>query len=131
MNFFKKIFGTHHNEIPSRVTDSLPVHFINASGIEWNIQNSFYEAIFFHDKVEKIARFDSRGNLLEYRVNISPDSIPSPIHEGVAEGLEIMNCIALYTSEKLSYELIVRDRDLVRYKLILDSLGNRVEFVRL
>lgn len=114
--------------MPQRVAKSLTVHFAGARSIEWYPHGNTYEAVFFHDNVEKIAWFDASGNLIEYRVNISPDGIPSPIREAVDPQFEIMNCISVYTADKVTWELIVRDKMLVRYKLILDSLGNRLVF---
>lgn len=128
MDFFRNIFKPFSRPLPQKVAKSLPVHFAGAKGIEWIQHDGFFEAIFFHEEIEKIAKFDTAGNLLEYRVNISPDSIPSPIREAVDPALEIMNCISVYTSERLTWELIVRDKKLSRYKLLLDSLGNRIAF---
>jgi len=124
LDLFRSIFSPFSRSVPKRVSGSLPVHFAGAIGAEWTSNDEIYEAIFYHDDIEKIARFDKEGTLIEYRVNINPDQIPSPIREAVAAELEIMNCIAVYTSEKLNYELIVRDRKFVRYLLMLDSLGN-------
>jgi hypothetical protein len=68
------------------------------TGVEWSWYHEMWEAIFFDEEITKIARFNPDGKLLEYRVNISPDLIPSPIHEAVTGDWEIMNCIAVYSS---------------------------------
>lgn len=125
MDLFRNIFLRKHKSVPDEVRKSLNTHFEGCSGIEWSLHEDRYEALFFHDGIEKIARFDKAGRLTEYRVNIFPDVIPSPIREAVSSEYEIMNCIAIYTTDKLTYELIIRDAGLIRFNLILDSLGNR------
>lgn len=131
MEFFNKIFRPHHSGAPGKVVSSLTSHFKGVSGVEWSWHNEMWEAIFFDEEITKIARFDTEGKLLEYRVNILPDSIPSPIAEAATGDWEIMNCIAVYSSDKLDYELIVRDADLIRYQLWVDFLGNRVKLEKL
>lgn len=131
MDILRKLFGSGPVSIPGVVKNSLSSHFPNASGVEWSISNTIFEAVFYHDNTEKIARFDKEGALTEYRVNIFPHAIPSPVNEIASGQWEIMNCIAVYTSDRLSYELIVRDNNLIRYKLLLDSLGNRIGLEKL
>jgi hypothetical protein len=131
LELFGKIFGTHSKTVPALVAQSLVSHFADAAGVEWTMSGNTWEAIFYHRNVEKIARFDTSGMLTEYRVNVAPHEIPSPILEAVSGKWEIMNCIAIYTSDKLSYELIVRDPALVRYQLWLDSLGNNLRLDKL
>jgi len=130
LEFFNKIFSTHKSTVPASVLSSLPEHFFGAAGVEWSRVNDQWEALFFHDNITKLARFDIAGKLIEYRVNIPPDSILSPIKEAAGDW-EIMNCIAVYSSGSLIYELIVRDRELVRYNLCLDSLGNQQRLEKL
>jgi len=131
VEFFKKRFRPHHSGAPDRIISSLESHFKGVSGVEWSRHNEMWEAIFFDEEITKIARFDDGGKLVEYRVNISPDSIPSPICEAATGEWEIMNCIAVYTSDRLDYELIVRNADLIRYQMWVDSLGNRVKLEKL
>jgi hypothetical protein len=131
VEFFRKIFSPLQTGAPARVVLSLTSHFKGVSGVEWSRHNDLWEAIFFDEEITKIARFDPEGKLLEYRVNISPDSIPSPIYEAAMGDWEIMNCIAVYSSDRLDYELIVRDTDLIRYQMWVDSLGNRVKLEKL
>jgi hypothetical protein len=131
LEFLKKIFGSRHETAPAKVTSSLSGHFMGATSIEWSWHHDLWEAIFFHEEITKMARFSNSGKLLEYRVNIEPDLIPSPIMEAASQEWEIMNCIAVYSSTGLTYELIVRDSDLIRYQLWIDSLGNRIRFDKL
>lgn len=131
MDFFRKIFRPLHSGAPPRVVSSLTSHFKGVSGVEWSRHNELWEAIFFDEEITKIARFDVDGKLLEYRVSISPDAIPSPIYEAATGDWEVMNCIAIYSSNKLDYELIVRDTNLIRFQMWVDSLGNRVKLEKL
>ncbi len=132
MDLFRKIFAGSPKPVPNEVKESLESHFTGATGVEWSrLENTRYEAVFIHDGSEKIARFDSDGPLTEYRVNISPDEIPSPIREAASSEFEIMNCIAIYAADKLTYELVVRDSELIRYNMNLDSLGTVIKLTKL
>jgi hypothetical protein len=124
--FIVNIFRQQKKSVPSAVAGSLRVNFPSATGVEWSQPGQLFEAIFFHDNAEKIARFDSDGNLLEYRVNIPPTDIPSEVKSAVNEEFEIMNCISVFISGLTTYELIVRNRDLVRYLMVIDHRGNQV-----
>lgn len=131
MDLFRNIFAGSHKPVPKEVRTSLESHFSGATGIEWSTLDKKYEAVFYHEESEKIARFDSDGKLTEYRSNILPDKIPSPIREAASVDYEIMNCIAIYTADKLTYELVVRDSALARYQMNLDSLGTLTNVTRL
>lgn len=107
------------------------MHFSHARNVEWTCVDDMFEAIFFDEEIEKTAKFDRNGKLVEYRINIIPDDIPPIINSGVDEYYEIMNCIAVYTSETTKYELIVRDREFTRFLLLIDSLGYKIRMERL
>ncbi len=107
------------------------MHFSHARNVEWNCVDDLWEAIFFDEDIEKTAKIDRTGRLVEYRINITPDDIPPIISSGVDEHYEIMNCIAVYTSETTKYELIVRDKEFSRFLLMVDSLGYKIRMERL
>jgi len=123
MNLFTKIFNIG-NVLPSKqVRQGLLLQFPKARSVEWTDHRDYWEAIFYDKKVEKIARIDNRGKLIEYRVNLTGDAIPDTISKSLNNNHEIMNCIAIYTSGSIQYELIVRDNDLTRSLIILDQAG--------
>jgi len=124
--YIGKLFRQQRKNIPSVVAGSLNANFAGAIGIEWTLQDKLFEAIFFHDNAEKIARFDQTGRLTEYRINIPPDEIPVNVKNAVAKELEIMNCILVSISGVKTYELIVRNQELLRYQLLIDSEGSQI-----
>ena len=123
MDFFKKIFGTLSGLPPHKVGESFVKHFIGTKSVEWTKHEKTFEAIFFEDDIEKTAQFDQDGKLLEYTANVFPDSIPAVILSSLSDDYEIMNCIAVYTAGPLKYELIVRNKELNRFLVWVDPLG--------
>lgn len=131
MNFLAKIFRRQVDYIPDLVTNNLKKHFVNAKNIEWGHYHDLFEASFYENDVEKIAKFDSKGNLVEYRINIPVPEIPSFVKINVDKDLEIMNCIKVFISDAINYEVIVRNKALVRYQLLLDANGEKLRFEKL
>lgn len=88
---------------------------------------NYWEAIFYEKKVEKIARFDIEGKLLEHRVNLMGNAIPATISKALKDHHEIMNCIAIHSTGSVQYELIVRDKDLTRFLILIDQAGQIIK----
>ncbi|MBE0639235.1 MAG: hypothetical protein IH598_12010 [Bacteroidales bacterium] len=131
MDFLAKIFKRGGPRIPKAVKQSLSKHFSKAKSIEWGNHGELYEALFFDQDIEKIARFDQNGKLVECRINTPVPEIPYFVKTNLEEDFEIMNCIAVYASETMNYELIVRNHELTRYHLLIDSLGHKIKMERL
>ena len=127
MDLLKKILQVTTVRVPQVVKDSLRNNFPSAKNIEWSRNRSLFEVIFYHDDLEKIAKFDDDGTLFEYRVNLPLERIPAEVRKGAASEGEIMNCIELHTVDILRFEFIVRDKELVRYLLLTDKSGVRIK----
>lgn len=121
MNLLTKIFGISNSNPPQKVKQGLETNFPDARSVEWTPYKKYYEAIFYEQDIEKIARFDPEGNLTETRINIAPSSIPDWLRNKTDEELEIMNCISVLKNEGTAYELIVRDKELIRYVIQVDT----------
>jgi hypothetical protein len=120
---------------PKKVRENLLKKFPQARSIEWVRNSDNYEAVFYDDNLEKIARFSKDGTLREYRINIRPEALESFLPENIlrlasSEG-EIMNCISVHNNDSLLYEFIVRDKSLVRYLLVITSEGEKTGPVKL
>lgn len=126
MDLFKKILQVATVRVPHVVRESMKNNFPSAMNIEWCRNKSLFEVIFYQDDIEKIARFDTDGTLLEYRINIQLENIPEGIRTNAATEGEIMNCIEIHSVDRLKFEFIVRDPDLVRYLLLTDDSGKRI-----
>lgn len=124
MDLFKKILNVATVKVPKAVIDSMKQLFPSAKNIEWSHDRSLFEVIFYHDDLEKIARYDNDGTLLEYRVNLPLERIPRRVNRKVNSEGEIMNCIEFHSVDSIRYEFIVRDKNLVRYLLLTDKSGN-------
>ncbi|MGB4204703.1 MAG: hypothetical protein WBJ84_03675 [Bacteroidales bacterium] len=123
MDLLNKIFGITNLGISKKIRQNFALHFPNAKNIEWTSQKDFAEAIFYDRDIEKIARYDKNGNLIETRINISPLNVPEIIQKNLNPEFEIMNCIAVNSNESVIYELIIRDKQLIRYLATSDDKG--------
>jgi hypothetical protein len=123
VDFFSKIFGDGKTGPSRKIREGLSKRFPDARSVEWNNQNGVFEAIFYDQDLEKIARFDHEGKLLEIRINLSPEDIPATVKASIDRELEIMNCIVADNNTSIFYELIVRNQSLVRFLIIVDESG--------
>lgn len=123
MELLNKIFGITSLGISKKVRQGFAQRFPGARNVEWTVQKEFAEAIFYDQEIEKIVRFNNDGKLFETRINISPLNVPENISEKIHQEYEIMNCIAVYSNGSVSYELIVRDGQLVRYVALANAEG--------
>lgn len=122
-SFLKK----DHKSIPGFINQNLLTFFPRAINIEWNKTQNTFEALFYMDEVELIAKLNDKGELIEYKKNIRKNEIPETVRLKTCEHGEIMSAIAIYFGEEEHYEIIIRQKDLVRYLLILDSQGTLLE----
>jgi hypothetical protein len=127
VELFSKIFKTGKANPSKTVKKALLIAFPKAKSIEWTQNPNYWEAIFYEKKVEKIARFDIEGKLIDYRVNLMGDTIPDTISKVLHDHHEIMNCIAIHANGSIQYELVVRDKDLTRFLIIIDPAGQIIK----
>jgi len=126
-NILSKIFKFSNVSLPEAVMNSFSQKFGNSINIEWIRTDDFYEAIFYHEDIEHIAHFDSKGKLLNLKKNLSIYSIPQHIKEKAAEHGELMNVIEISEEQIVGYELIVRDEALIRFSLLLNEKGGLIQ----
>jgi hypothetical protein len=123
VDFFSKIFKDSITGPSRKIREGLSKRFPDARSVEWNNQNDVFEAIFYDQELEKIARFDPEGKLIECRINLSPEDIPATVKASIDRDLEIMNCIVADNNASIFYELIVRNQSLARFLIIVDESG--------
>lgn len=124
MNDFLKKVVEGNGVSPSDVClQSFNQNFENAINVEWFNKENFYEAIFYKNNLEHIAIFSLSGILTEYSQNLPADYLPEPIKVTVSSKGEIMNSVMINKGNLLEYEVIVRDKQLNRYLIILSDLG--------
>ncbi|HKJ43454.1 MAG TPA: hypothetical protein VKA27_15260 [Sunxiuqinia sp.] len=95
--------------------------------IDWSTNGESYEAIFYLNELEHIARIKNDGLLESLKINLPLNKLPLAIHKQVDQLGEVMSAIAIYRENMINYELIVRDHQLNRYFLLLDENGKVIE----
>ena len=131
-NILNRLF--HINPIipPEVLKKAFEKRFGNSLNVEWLQADDVYEAIFYLDEIEHLARYDSNGKLLNYKKNLPLKSLPPEIEEKITPHGELMNIIAIFDDNGIAgYELIVRDESLIRYSLILGSNGGVIQKTKL
>lgn len=130
-NTLKRIFLTPFKTIPEKVKIQLMKHFPEALNIDWETKKDIYEAIFYVNEVEYIAKISEKNGLLEYKKNLKPDELPEIILDECKKSGEIMNAIANYVDDNLFYEIIVRDKEFNRSLLHLNQDGKLLKSKRI
>ena len=110
--------------IPSEdVEAAMVTHFADAVNIEWFFENGAYETIFYLDNKEYIAKFDRKGKLIDYKVNLPLDLLPDKIEESLDPEKELMNLLEIHIDNTVFYELILRNKQLVRFVALFSEKG--------
>lgn len=130
-NRLKQIFLTPFKAIPEKVKSRLTEHFPEALNIEWEKKKDNYEAIFYVNEVEHIAKISEKNGLLEYKKNLKLDELPEVVSDECKKSGEIMNAIANYLEDNLFYEVIVRDKEFSRSLLLLNKDGKLLKSERI
>jgi len=124
---FKNLITGNTVNPPEHIIETIYNEFENPINIEWYIKNDIYEAIFYENNTEHIARINSNGILLDYRINLPLDFLPGKIKTSVELKGEIMNVVSIYDTKVVSYEIIIRDPKLNRYLIFVNNKGIVIE----
>ena len=124
--FFKNILSDKLANPPEEVKNHFFDFFTNPFNIDWYVEDDFYEAVFYEDDLEKIAKYDIDGNFVNVKTNIPVDQLPQNIRNIAQSFGEIMNTIIISNNNETYFEIIFRDKELIRYELLLDQGGNIV-----
>jgi hypothetical protein len=122
-DFVLNIIKGRSVEPPSQVEKAFCMSFSSAMNIEWYIiKDAIYEAIFYNENHEHIARFDESGELIDYRVNLVLSELPEKLIKTFKNKGEIMNVVAIYRENEIKkYEVIIRDELLKRQLVLIDA----------
>jgi len=108
---------------PKKVLASFKMMFGSSINIEWEkVQNEF-EAIYYFEGIEQIARFNGNGDLLSLKRNLTIHTVPAEIAAIAKTYGEIMNVIEMKLGDTLNFEIIYRNESLIRFSLLLDENG--------
>ena len=126
-NTFLKIFKSSSNKIPEKIKDDLLKQFPDAINIEWDKKDDLYEAVFYVNETEFIAKISDDNGITGYKKNLKLSELPEEV-SGECEKLgEIMNAIAIYTKANQLYEVIIRDKEFNRTLLLISKKGEILE----
>jgi len=127
-NFFHKILsGNKNTHIPAIVKESFTRKFEDPLNTEWNKAGECFEAMFYKDEMEHIARYTAQGELTCLKINLPLDSLPAIITQTASTHGELMNAISISCETAPKFELIIRDAELNRYYLLLSAEGEVIE----
>jgi hypothetical protein len=127
MNFFSKIFGDSIFSPPEIVKNSLKERFPSVINVEWNKTGENYEAIFYKDNIEYIANFDRSGVLIVYKMFLTEGFLPEKIKSTMKGKGEIMNVVMINKGNCITWEIIYRDKELIRYLMLFNEIGAILE----
>lgn len=122
-NLFNKIFHASTKQIPQKIKDSLILQFPEALNVEWEAKGKFYEAVFYVNDIEFIAKISEDSTIVEFKQNLKLNELPDFISAQCLKLGEIMNAIVIKRDKAVLYEVIVRDKNLDRSVLLLDERG--------
>lgn len=119
----KNLFQRKTFKLPAVVLKGFTDTFHKSINIEWSNSGKVYEALFYEQELEKIARFDKKGKLIEIRTNISASALPKEISSLASSHGELMNAISILRDNQTFHEVIVRQDAVKRYMLLINQNG--------
>ena len=119
----KNILHSKNVDLPEKVKTSFDDCFYNPLNVEWFELNDKFEAVFYEDELEKIAMFNTDGELLEEKVNLGIELLPARVKMVARNHGELMNSIRIKRKQDILFEIIYRDKAYERYLLLLDIEG--------
>jgi len=120
-------FKSSSSWVPERVKAEVHAHFPQALNIDWHKLPTHFEAIFYLNDAEHIARISPEGQLLSCKKNIKATDLPAIIQDKAQMEGEIMSTISHHKGQDIQYEIIIRKKDFSRYSLVFNSKGGLME----
>ena len=121
--FLKRMMDDGRCEPPQSCLAAFRSAYPRATGTEWHRANDCFESVFYEDKLEHIARFDSTGKLLDHKMFLPEMLLPDIIRKSMAGRGEIMNAVLINRGTRIEYEVIVRDEELNRKLVSFSQSG--------
>ncbi len=122
-DFLNNLISGESIDPPLECLPAFSLNFPNAVKADWHQAGEFYEAIFYRENLEHIALFDREGALTEYRAYLPDGYLPEAIRTMLEDRGEIMNAVLRNKGNMIEYEIILRDKDLIRYLVRVSGTG--------
>lgn len=119
----KNIFKSFKRETPEIVQKQLLLKFPKALNIDWYSIGDLYEAVFYLDDVEHIAKISKEAKLIEYKKNLRESDVPEVIKLYCQNQGEIMSAIVIYSDAEIKYEIILRNTEQIRNMFLFNQSG--------
>jgi len=126
-SFYQKLLHLSKTKIPTIIENRFQELFKDSKSVEWSKIGDDFEALFFQNNLEKIARFNLAGYLLEVRTNFAPSDFSASDNYPLKEKGKLMNYIQILRGDQLYYEMIIKKPDMKR---ILVLLNDRYEIIK-
>lgn len=111
---------------PVEIEEAMLKHFKEAVNIEWFFENGAYETVFYLDNKEYIAKFNKNSKLIDYRINLPLEELPEKIATSIDPEKEIMSLVEITIDKTIFYELILRNKELVRFVALFNKNGGNL-----
>jgi len=121
--FLKKMMKNEEFLPPQPCLDAFKCQFIQAVRTEWSSKDQCFEAIFYRQNMEHIARYDEGGVLQEYMIHLPPELLPYSMRSSLTDRGEIMSSVLLNKGYSISYEIILRNQNHERHLILLSETG--------
>lgn len=126
-NFINKIIIGNSISPPESCLQTFRENFRDAINAEWFSNKEMFEAIFYQYGFEYIAIFDLYGNLIEYRKYLPKALLPAEIKSSLEKDGQIMNALIKNKGNAIEYEVIVRDKSMKRFIILLSDSGTVIQ----
>ncbi|PTN08817.1 hypothetical protein [Mangrovibacterium marinum] len=127
-HFFTKLFSANKStHTPPVVLTRFNQQFEHPLNVEWQKIGDQFEALFYKNELEHIARYAPTGEMTNLKVNLPLEQLPENIEAEAKKHGELMNVIRIENGKILKFELIVRDRQMNRYFLLISHEGEVIE----
>jgi len=108
---------------PQPCLDAFKSQFPDAVRTDWSSKDQFFEAIFYRENMEHIARYDDKGILQDYMIHLPQELLPYAIQSRLVNRGEIMSVMLINKGHSIFYEIIIRDRDHKRQLILYSETG--------
>lgn len=126
-DLLKSIITGSNSTPPESVQIAFNQMFKDAAAVEWHLEGKYFESIFVYHGKEIICRFDKNSAWVDTRTNQSLEEIGTIITGKLASLGEIMSSIRIEKPGSVSFEFVIRDKDMARQIYFTDPSGKIVD----
>jgi hypothetical protein len=126
-DLFKTILRGSKSLPPENIQIAFNKMFKEANAVEWHLEGKYFESIFVYQGREIICRFDKNSSWIDTRINQSLHEISSEIINSLSGLGEIMSSIRIEKPDGISYEFVIRDKEMNRQICFTSPSGEIID----